>query len=283
MDAAKRILRHQTEKNVHVGFNCRGSNEDEKALSLPSSVFQYLPSPSQTQNLEWVRSAAQAALVLQLHGVLETAGYQSTSTKLQHASLPRFASNNVHDSLDSAAVNRSERREMDGDSVGSDEVSDLENDDEDDGFDILPDPLPLAERSALCAGSIFPNRSVGNAPDTGSYCTYSVQTKDRYGAMQHTSLGDMEVERDIDRLRDLLRKVDKSFAMCCNALIGINKQRRSRDVLHVSILRSIDNWEGMRGIFLSQLSLLKGVTCLESASKSSNDSYTRFGEGKSLP
>ena len=41
-------------------------------------------------NLAWVRTAAQAAVALQLHGILETTGLPSASARLQHASLPNF-------------------------------------------------------------------------------------------------------------------------------------------------------------------------------------------------
>ena len=51
-------------------------------------------------------------------------------------------------------------------------------------------------------------------------------------------------------------------------------------MVHVNILRSIDDWLGMRGKILSQRSLLNGVACLEEANRAANDSYTSFGEGK---
>ncbi len=245
--------------------------EGEKLSSIRATVFQYLPSPNQTKNLEWVRSAAQAALVLKLHGLLETAGYQSTSTTLQHASLPQFAHSNTHECNDSS--------EFDGDveenAVNGDNSSCNGNDsDEDcDGFDILPDPLPFPDRSALCAGNLYPTVPSENA----SHSVYSIH--DRYGMMQNTTLGDMEVERDIDRLRELLRRVDKGFTSCCNSLVETNKHRRSRDLLHVSILRGIDNWNGMRGKILSQRALLNGVTGLESSSRGSDTSHASFKEG----
>ena len=245
MEAAKRIFNDQSQKASDGTFQQEGNSEDEKILSLRSSVLYYLPSASQTKNLEWVRTAAQAALNLKLHGLLETAGYQSTSTKLQHASLPQFASTNTRTGMESGALDHetSNRRE---------DTTMMASNSDDDGFDILPEPFPLAERSALCAGSIYPTRAGANASETELYSTYSLHDQDCYGAMQtHTSLGDMEVERDVDRLRDLLRRVDKSFASCCNALIGIGEHRRSRESLLISMLRSIDIWEGMRVVKFS--------------------------------
>lgn len=255
-----------------MGFHRDGGVDDEKMSSLRASVFHYLPSPNQTKNLEWVRSAAQAALVLKLHGLLETAGYQSTSTKLQHASLPQYAPNNADKRIECGTSDRNAEENIDG-SHANDAISNV-SDDECDGFDMLPDPLPFPERSALCAGSVYPTLPSDNI----SYSAYS--NRDRYGTMQNTTLGDIEVERDIDRLRGLLRRVDKSFATCCNALTGINEHRKSRDSIHINIIRNIDNWNGMRGKILSQRSLLKGVTCLEHTSLHANKSYTNFAEGK---
>lgn len=253
---------------------------NEKNLSLASSLLQYLPSPSNSKNLEWVRSAAQTALVLKVHGLLETAGYQSTSTTLQHASLPQFASNNDHEGMDSGVASGKANTDAE-DYDDKDCISELGNE-SNDGFDVLPHPLPLPERSALCAGSVYPSQLAGTVSETRSYSTYtySMQDRDHYGTTRRTSLGDIEVERDIERLRELLRRVDRCFGSCCNALIAINEHRRSKEEIHVNILRSIDNWQGMRGKILSQRSLLNGVACLEKANRAANDSYTNFGEGK---
>ena len=43
-----------------------------------------------SSNFAWVRTAAQAAMALRVHGMLETTGMQSASARLQHASLPSF-------------------------------------------------------------------------------------------------------------------------------------------------------------------------------------------------
>ena len=255
----------------------------ERNLSLASSLLQYLPSPSNAKNLDWVRSAAQAALVLKVHGLLETAGYQSTSTTLQHASLPQFSSNNDHEGMDSVVASGNEDTGAE-DCDDKDCISELGNEshDEYDGFDVLPHPLPLPERSALCAGNVYPSQLVTTVSETRSYSTYtySMHERDHYGTTRHTSLGDIEVERDIERLRELLQRVDRCFASCCNALGVINEHRRSKEVIHVNILRSIDTWQGMRGKILSQRSLLNGVRSLEEANRAANDSYTHFGEGK---
>jgi hypothetical protein len=243
-----------------------------------------LPSPSNASNLEWVRTAAQAALVLKVHGLLETAGYQSTSTKLQHASLPRFASKDIHSEMDGSFVLDDGDKESD-DFNDKDVISELGNESHDEcyGFDLLPDPLPLPERSALCAGSIYTGYSSGNGFDVKSYSSQvnSNQGKDFYGSSVNTNLGEIDVERDIERLRELLRRVSRSFGSCCTSLAGINENLRTRELLHVSILRNIDCWEGLRGKILSQKALLHGVSSLENSRMIGCNSFSSFFEGKS--
>ena len=57
-----------------------------------------------------------------------------------------------------------------------------------------------------------------------------------YGAPQtQTSLGDIEVERDIHRLRDLLSQVDKCLERCYNAINDIGEIGSSRATVQMSI------------------------------------------------
>ncbi len=247
-------------------------------------MLKYLPSPTHTKNLKWVRTAAQAALVLQVHGLLETAGYQSTSTKLQHASLPQFASSKARDSGDSNG-SMDDGNDKKGDEEGDSCLLNYDGCDDDcDGFDVLPEPLPLSERSALCAGrSLTCLEESGHKNIQSSSSNAGIFRGDHYGMYNNnTSLGDIDVEKDTVRLRDLLRKVDKSFSLCCKAMSAIGENRHGRAQLQMNILRSIDNWEGMRGKILAQRSLLNGVNSLEKANRRSDDCYVAFSEGKLL-
>mmetsp|Transcript_10434 Transcript_10434/g.19518 ORF Transcript_10434/g.19518 Transcript_10434/m.19518 type:complete len:1240 (+) Transcript_10434:95-3814(+) len=282
LDAAKQILSNQTVLRRNASSIADVSVDYiNKVFPLRSSLLQCLPSPTNATNIEWVRTAAQAALILKVHGLLETAGYQSTSTKLQHASLPRFANKDVHPEMDSSFVLDDVEKHCD-DFDDKDGISELgnESNDECDGFDLLPDPLPLPDRSALCAGSIYTRYSVGNTFDVKSYSSQanSTQAKDFYGSSEDTNLGEINVERDIERLRELLRRVSTSFGSCCNSLAGINNNLRTRELLHVSILRNIDSWEGMRGKILSQKALLNGISSLENSRLVGYNSFSSFFE-----
>uniref|UniRef100_A0A7S3Q170 Uncharacterized protein n=2 Tax=Chaetoceros debilis TaxID=122233 RepID=A0A7S3Q170_9STRA len=294
LEAARKILDDQSQKSSSISVYLEKSSPERDVVSSYYSLLQYLPTPTQTTNLEWVRTAAQAALVLKVHGLLETAGYQSSSTTLQHASLPQFSSPKAGGSRDSnESINDGDGRDV---TRGSDDNNRLENvgrtssrakfdDDkyECDGFDILPENIPISERSALCAGSSF----AGNKDCTDEHLKppltpINVREKadrDLYGVSDKcTSLGDIEVERDIERLRDLLQKVDKGFAMSYKALGTIGEKRHARAQLQINILRGVDSWEGMRGKILAQRSLLNGVNCLEEASRHSDGCYVIFSE-----
>ena len=152
--------------------------------------------------------------------------------------------------------------------------------DECDGFDVLPEPLPLSERSALCAGSPFLHNEELSRGKIQPHSVSGSSRGDLYGTHNNnTSLGDIDVERDTGRLRDLLRKVDKSFSLCCKAMATIGENRHARAQLQMNLLRSIDSWQGMRGKILAQRPLLNGLNSLEDASRLTDDCYVAFSEG----
>ena len=158
MKSAVRILEKYKEENKY--------NPDSTSMNSQSKYYKFsLERYGITSDLSWVRSAAQAALALKLHGILETTGYQHTSTKLHHASLPKFSklrgeSDGVDESTSSSRVSKKVELDEDDDfekgiiCVESclDEARDYDNS-YGTGFDVLPLPIPLHKRSALCAGS----------------------------------------------------------------------------------------------------------------------------------
>jgi len=122
LECAKRILDNNAKHRDHSNVDIRlvmldaGSKTDHNNC-LPSSSSSSLdfhhrhhhPSSSSSSphtngqiqnnvNLSWIRTAAQAALALKLHGVLETTGCQSASAKLLHASLPTIHSSGGYSS-----------------------------------------------------------------------------------------------------------------------------------------------------------------------------------------
>ena len=161
----------------------------------------------------WVRTAAQAAIALRIHGMLETTGMPSASARLQHASLPQFAahrryaddflmgSGSEHQKHPGAATlgndgaiqptgfedgvvqvsselrKASPETDVVGLTAGNarKDTGDRDGDDDDDGYDLLPLPVPAPERRILVAGSTSSTvtRHVGASSATATYNTSS--------------------------------------------------------------------------------------------------------------
>jgi hypothetical protein len=238
-----------------------------QSVAFKTSLKKYLMRyPSDIKDIKWLRAAAQAALVLNVDGLLETAGYQSTSTKLQHASLPKLApsrnvdSNHIHeDNMTS--------EEISSPNIDIDHV--YKNDSEFDDFDLLPDLLPLSQRSALCAKK--------NSKVSLSYTAGSAHS-DMKSNKKVTTLGEIDIERDVRYLYDLLKKVDNSLEKCCAAVLEIGEARQSCAMSQMSILQSIDSWQGMRGQIIMQKCLLSAMASLKSSNYSKDESLGAFSQ-----
>lgn len=229
-------------------------------------------------NLSWVRTAAQAAVALQLHGVLETTGMPSASARLQHASLPSFGHSRntawndeegdgaqTHEAPDESFEDAMQESFEEGVLHVSDE---LESDglmfDDNVGYDLLPLPVPAPERRILALSG---KQLIGWNDDR--------ETRFRYGGSslmgtggdpdegQQAYLGDIAVDENIDKLRDIIGSVDNTLSRCMASSGGIGRARKERSALHLDIVRGLDMWEGLRGKFVSQRALLKGVSGLE--------------------
>jgi hypothetical protein len=135
----------------------------------------------------------------------------------------------------------------------------------DDGYDLLPLPVPAPERRILSAG--------GDACEATflregrfHYGTDSDRTEVQAYSEDRTSkafLGDIAVEENIGKLREVIGSVENTLSRALASMGGIAKSQRERQALHVEIVRGLDSWSGMRGKFVSQRSLLKGVNGME--------------------
>ena len=245
-------------------------------------------------NLSWVRTAAQAAVALQLHGILETTGLPSVSARLQHASLPSFNNSRnsgwSEDDDEKLFVNDSEDNagDLEGDSFEEgvlhvqDELASECFMDQGDGYDLLPLPVPAPERQILNVSEAKRNSSVKN------------ETRFRYGgpfleqglAIESTEdekrvyLGEMAIDENIDKLREIIGSVDNTLSRCMASSSGIERSRREKFMIHLDILRSLDSWEGLRGKFVSQRALLKGVSNMEQSREVFEESDLTLIDGK---
>jgi len=247
------------------------------ALQLDDS-WRTSPTPP---NLGWVRTAAQAAMALKVHGLLETTGLPSASARLQHASLPYF-SNHVARNNDWADddVVLDESPSLAGDVGGAegfeegvihvDNVGDHSGGDKEEGYDLLPLPIPAPERRILCAGStpdpellIVPGEE-GHREERFHYGS-GEGTKDNIGdqcEVESAFLGDFPVDENIDKLREVIGSVDNTLSRCLSACASIGEARRERLAYHRQLVHGLDSWEGLRGRFISQQALLKGASGL---------------------
>ena len=304
LDSAKRILddnakEHERRRRQQLEITQADESGSVSAYAS-SSLLSRLPTTetlyNYQPNLSWVRSAAQAAVALRLHGVLETTGMPSASAKLQHASLPNFdngkqrygeedtspksADGNVNelgkasnrdsvDCFESGVV--AVASELDGDAFG---------DGEDDGYDMLPSPMPTPEQAILTTvasdGVSVDTESATKVPKDGAVARYNYGSRiDEPAAPDDSAalLGDISVDRDIDKLREVIGSVDGLLNRCVTAGSRIGKTKRKENDLHMSILRGMDSWEGVRGELVSQRALLDGVSTLETGIGVSEDSY----------
>ena len=223
----------------------------------------------------WVRTAAQAAMALRVHGMLETTGMPSASARLQHASLPAFGkAKNAHwdrDIPDQGQRAPAENESTTGtvESQGFEEgviqvqsglQSDADFENHDEAYDMLPLPVPAPERRIL---------TVGNTEHAGSLqpdSRFHYGTSDEIDFLQFEDeenrsvlLGNLSVDDNIDKLREVIGSVDNTLSRCLGSSGNVGAARRERLRTQLDVLHGLDSWEGMRGQFVSQRALLKGV------------------------
>jgi len=261
---------------------------DDGKISIPFWPSSADTDSSSSLNLAWVRTAAQAAMALKVHGMLETTGMPSASARLQHASLPSLGTSNRNSSwedddesntaharvihanatddfegVNAVAVNNFE----DGVVTVHSELNSAELDtDGDDGYDLLPLPVPAPERRILNAGSDVVSTRSSNRENRfhyGASMVHGPYEIDREENTCNAFLGDIAVDENIDKLREVIGSVDNTLSRCLASLGGIVKAQRERQALHLGIVNGLDSWNGMRGKFVSQRSLLKGVCGIE--------------------
>lgn len=238
-------------------------------------------------NFAWVRTAAQAAMALQVHGMLETTGMQSASARLQHASLPVLPSarNPGWDDSDGSpdVGEAAPGRDAQGSSAAR-ESNFEQGVVNDDGYDLLPLPVPAPERSILTVGNTTSNPASDVSGEERFYygsgdldLRYPLSVEEDAGS---AFLGDIAVDENIDKLREVIGSVDNTLSRCLASIGGIGKARRERHALHVNVVRGLDSWAGMRGKFVSQRSLMKGFTGIDQSKEIYEESDLALIDGK---
>jgi hypothetical protein len=254
-------------------------------------------------NLAWVRTAAQAAMALKVHGMLETTGMNSASARLQHASLPSLGSasrataweeddGQLYQNGNPPLRTPVHETQAGGDAEGNNfedgvvtvhsELPVYEPGLGDNGYDLLPLPVPAPERRILSAGN-----------DTCE-ATFLREGRFHYGTGADPSevqvdsddkgsrafLGDIAVDENIGKLREVIGSVENTLARCLASIGGVAKSQSERQALHVEVVSGLDSWGGMRGKFVSQRSLLKGVSGIELCKELYAEGDTSMIDGK---
>mmetsp|Transcript_1311 Transcript_1311/g.1490 ORF Transcript_1311/g.1490 Transcript_1311/m.1490 type:complete len:1252 (-) Transcript_1311:570-4325(-) len=275
LEAAKQSLEEHTRAAREI------KEQTPQMDDVKSSTFWglYGSGSSMQPNLTWVRTAAQAAVALQLHGILETTGLPSASARLQHASLPSFnnSRNCAWTDDDRGILTRNDSEDTEENTVEDsfekgvvyvqDELASdsLMEQNDDQGYDLLPLPVPAPERQILNASEVKKNTGIQK------------QTRFRYGSPpiekgltidstadeKQVYIGEMVIDENIDKLREVIGSLDNTLSRCMASSCGIERSRGKTFSLHLEILRGLDSWEGLRGKFVSQKALLKGVIGME--------------------
>lgn len=256
---------------------------------------------SSSPNLAWVRTAAQAAVALQVHGMLETTGMNSASARLQHASLPSFgasarSSGWDDDDRNSPSAESRPNPTLTEEAPGADFEdgvvsvhSALNSEDQnigDEGYDLLPLPVPAPERTILSAGSSAQAATCNAVEERYHYGPGAIETLvelDNDERARKAFLGDIAVDDNIDKLREVIGSVDNTLSRCLTSIGGIGKAQRERQSLHLDVVRGLDSWTGMRGKFVSQRPLLKGVAGIEQSKEIYEEGGIALVDGKDYP
>jgi hypothetical protein len=275
-------------------------------------------------DLAWVRTAAQAAMALRVHGMLETTGMPSASARLQHASLPAFAGGSHRragrggweddDQPPQQAYPVTAANPMFGDheqspiaqaagfeegviSVESELVSEAPPETAafaqyDDDYDLLPLPVPAPERRILNAG-INCVQSSGDSSKrqerflygTSDYTTtvqgtFWSSADDDGSRSSSVLLGSISVDKNIDKLREVIGSADNILSRCLMASGAIGAARYERQTVQLDVVRGLDAWPGMRGKFVNQIKLMKGVAGIEQSKEIYEESDLVLVDGK---
>jgi len=309
LESAKQTLhdysnhRKKIQKSSLVADTTRGGVHHPTAASIFSVLVSKTPASllhlQYDDETPWLRSAAQVAMALQFHGILETTGHESTSARIQHASLPKFCNHYTkswddeettgHDKAAKHGKTSQRSGSSDSDSPRNEAnfemgVVNIDSElvDEEDlgGYDMLPSPGPSEEHRVLNAGSGL-RSNVGYSKSQPSRSRFAYETSseqaDKIYDRKDSVLGSIRVENDIDKLRDIVRSINHTLRKLHQSSISIRSAQDKKNMIQLSLLRDVDSWVDGGGEVISQRALVEGVAALETFSadiEESNSSMT---------
>lgn len=282
LESAKLVLHDHANHKKRQRLNLATAMSRDGPQSA-ASIFSALVSKTSISILRlqgdddtsWLRAAAQVAMALQFHGILETTGHESTSAKIQHASLPKFSTrpagswDDEETGNDKGSVKSKFNGRHQSNSTGNGtnfEVgvinveSELAEEEDLGGYDMLPSPGPSEVHRVLNAGSETDvSGMVGSA---FAYEAISEQSKGMYDR-KDAVVGTIKVESDIDKLRDIIQATNHTLGKLYQSSASIRSAQDARNVIQLNILRDIDSWGDNGGDIITQRALVNGVAALE--------------------
>eukprot|EP00956_Cyclotella_meneghiniana_P006584 scaffold8710_cov53-Cyclotella_meneghiniana.AAC.3 len=270
---AKQKKRRRTN---HPSCSTQGGKSSAYAI-LSTLLAKNYPGDDDTP---WLRIAARTAMALQFHGILETTGHESTSARIQHASLPKFGiSSNSWDegetgNISANEVNQQESATGDFESEVICIKSELNGEDDAEGYSLLPSPGPSEEHHVLNATDNirFVSKGSTHSPPP-TRCVYGVATASGSPRTNDLVLGSVKVDSDIDKLKSIIKSMDNILKRLHKSSMIIESAQTTRNALRLDLLKDIDSFGDSRGGVISQRSLVDGVAALwrsNTVTKSSN-------------
>ncbi|KAL7536321.1 hypothetical protein ACHAXR_007082 [Thalassiosira sp. AJA248-18] len=298
LESAKQTLHDHTkhkkrQRSNLIATTLRGGPHSASSIFsvLVSKTTASLSRLQDDDDTPWLRAAAQVAMSLQFHGILETTGHESTSAKIQHASLPKFR-NHPGCSWDDEEPGNDEGTNSgktsqrigssDSDSPRSETfetgVINVESGllDEEDlgGYDMLPSPGPSEEHRVLNAGSAVRGK-IGSSKSQPTKSRFIYETAaEQFDGMHNRKeavLGSIRVDSDIDKLRDIIRSINRTLGQLYQSSLSIQLAHGARNAIQLDLLRAVDSWGDSGGEVISQRALVGGVAELEAFSSATED------------
>lgn len=302
LECSKQILQDyaKQKKRSRSTQSFAASGSASSALAILSTLLAKKPSSyfnlSDGDDSPWLRTAARTAMSLQFHGILETTGHESTSAKIQHASLPKFGVSawDEEESENAKGLDKPKRTQhvsTDGDfEEGVIRIeSELAGEDDIEGYDLLPSPGPSEEHHVLNA-----TNNVHSASEQG--CPSPARVRFVYGASNNPSsdspemlyenareavnLGSVKVDSDIDKLKSIIKSVDHILKRLYKSSMIIQSAQTTRNALQLDLLKDIDSFGDSRGGVINQRSLVDGVAALSSSNATIDMSNGNITDGK---
>ncbi|KAL9181413.1 hypothetical protein ACHAXT_010218 [Thalassiosira profunda] len=280
LESAKQTLQDHAKQKKRQRSRLAAATSKGGLSSAPSIFSALVTKPPSSlmraqgdDDTPWLRAAAQVAMSLQFHGMLESTGHQSTSAKIQHASLPKFGSRPVGSWDDEEADNKrvadsndSPKSETNFEAGVVKVESSLIADEEGlGGYDMLPSPGPSDEHRVLNAGNAAARAGTANSTAARAIFVYDTAVDQPEGAPDRKDavLGTIRVENDIDKLRDIIRSINRTLGKMCQCSVLVQSAQDDRNAIQLGLLRDIDTWGDSRGEVISQRALVKGVAELQ--------------------